>query len=65
VGVSEDVTESLRAKYRLQKENAITIKNGVDFEDKKENRNVKEIRDEFGLTDDIKVVSTPGVQRTS
>lgn len=58
VGVSEDVTESLRAKYRLQKENAITIKNGVDFEDKRENRNVKEIRDEFGLTDDIKVVMT-------
>ncbi len=58
VGVSEDVTESLRAKYRLQRENAITIRNGVDFEDKKENRNVKEIRDGFGLTDDIKVVMT-------
>ena len=56
MGVSDDVTEALREKYHLQKENAITIRNGVDLEDRKETRDVREIRNEFDLASDTKVV---------
>jgi glycosyltransferase involved in cell wall biosynthesis len=59
MGVSNDVTEALREKFNLQKENAITIRNGVDdIEGRKEPRDVREIRNEFDLASDTKVVMT-------
>ncbi len=58
-GVSDDVTEALREKYNLREENAITIRNGVDdIEGSKETRDIREIKNEFDLASDTKVVMT-------
>jgi glycosyltransferase involved in cell wall biosynthesis len=58
MGISEDVTQSLRKKYHLRRENALTIRNGVDLDNKTTARDNRSIRNELGLADNIKVVAT-------
>ena len=59
MGISDDVTNALRRKFLLRDKNTLTITNGVDLE-KFDNKNwdVRGVRNEFGLSDDIKVVAT-------
>jgi len=58
MGISEEVTKSLCKKYHLQVENTLTINNGVDLEHKGIAREIRDIRNEFALTDDVRVIAT-------
>ncbi len=58
MGISDDVTKTLSATFKLREENAVTIRNGVDLEGKRTPRDVRAIKSEFGLADDIKIVVT-------
>ena len=56
-GISDDVTNALRAKFNLRKESTLTIRNGVDLEGNKTVRDVNTVRNEFNLSDDTKIVA--------
>ncbi len=56
IGVSENITNGLKLKYKLFEKNTYTIRNGVDIDKKKRKINKKLIRDEFRLDDNIKIV---------
>jgi len=56
MGISEDVTNALRRKFHVRDKNTITIRNGVDLEGVNQGRDIKAVRNEFGLNDDMKIV---------
>jgi len=58
MGISDDVTKSLCAKYNIKDVNTLTIRNGVDLNGKKLFRSKKEIKDEFDVADTAKIIVT-------
>lgn len=58
IGISDDVTQALRDKFKLTISNTVTIRNGVDLEEGKQIRDVERIRKEFGLSARMKVIMT-------
>jgi glycosyltransferase involved in cell wall biosynthesis len=57
IGISDDVTQMLKEKFKMGSGNCITISNGVDIEYGEIIRDVGAIRDQFALADKIKIVT--------
>lgn len=57
IGISDDVTNTLKMTFKLPSNNTYTIRNGVDVDTSKKKYDVELIRDEFELDDGIKIVS--------
>ena len=57
MGISDDVTQTLKSIFHLRDENTLTIRNGVDLDRKAGLRDARAIRNEFGLTDNMKVIA--------
>ncbi len=57
MGISDDVTQTLKSIFHLLDENTLTIRNGVDLDTQAGMRDTREIRNEFGLADNTKVIA--------
>lgn len=57
IGVSDDVTKTLKTNLYLKDEAAVTIRNGVSLSNE-DSREAESVRREFGLTDTMKVIAT-------
>jgi len=57
-GISDDVTNALRSKYHINEKKVLAINNGVSLEGIKMTRTARAIRDEFGISDDVKIIAS-------
>jgi glycosyltransferase involved in cell wall biosynthesis len=57
MGISDDVTQTLKTIFHLRDKNTLTIRNGVDIDNKGGMRDARSIRNEFGLAENMKVIA--------